>query len=32
MKHGLSKTRLYNIYSGMKQYCYNLMEYISDEK
>jgi len=23
MKHGLSKTRLYAIYSGMKQRCYN---------
>ncbi len=23
MEHGLSKTRLYNIYSGMKQRCYN---------
>lgn len=23
MKHGLSKTRLYSIYSGMKQRCYN---------
>ncbi|WP_024346610.1 hypothetical protein [Lacrimispora indolis] len=23
MKHGLSKTRLYGIYSGMKQRCYN---------
>ena len=23
MKHSLSKTRLYSIYSGMKQRCYN---------
>lgn len=23
MEHGLSKTRLYSIYSGMKQRCYN---------
>lgn len=23
MEHGLSKPRLYSIYSGMKQWCYN---------
>ena len=23
MEHGLSKTRLYSIYSGMNQRCYN---------